>query len=68
MLDRVIATGRPVILSSGMSDLDELDAAVARVEAAGLPLAVLQCATAAWWDSPIIPAPFTPAWRAPHSA
>jgi N,N'-diacetyllegionaminate synthase len=46
MLDRVIETGRPIILSSGMSDLSELDAAVARVKAAGLPLAVLQCTTA----------------------
>jgi N,N'-diacetyllegionaminate synthase len=46
MLDRVIATGRPVLLSSGMSDLAEVDAAVARVKAAGLPLAVLQCTTA----------------------
>ena len=46
MLDRVIAIGRPIILSSGMSDLTELDAAVARVKAAGLPLAVLQCTTA----------------------
>jgi N,N'-diacetyllegionaminate synthase len=46
MLDRAIATRRPVILSSGMSDLGELDAAVARVQAARLPLAVLQCTTA----------------------
>ena len=46
MLDRVIATGRPIILSSGMSDLAELDAAVARVKAAGRQLAVLQCTTA----------------------
>jgi N-acetylneuraminate synthase len=46
MLDRVIATRRPIVLSSGMSDLSELDAAVARVKAAGLPLAVLQCTTA----------------------
>jgi N-acetylneuraminate synthase len=46
MLDRVIATGRPIILSSGMSDVAELDAAVARVKAAGRQLAVLQCTTA----------------------
>jgi N,N'-diacetyllegionaminate synthase len=46
MLDRMIATGRPILLSSGMSDLAELDAAAARVKAAGLPLAVLQCTTA----------------------
>jgi N-acetylneuraminate synthase len=46
MLDRIIATGRPVILSSGMSDLAELDTAASRVKAAALPLAVLQCTTA----------------------
>src|SRR5437870_2808368 len=31
MLDRMAATGLPVILSSGMSCLDEIDAAVARI-------------------------------------
>jgi N-acetylneuraminate synthase len=46
MLDRIVATGRPVILSSGMSDFAELDAAVARVQRNGVPLAVLQCTTA----------------------
>jgi N-acetylneuraminate synthase len=46
LLDAMISTGRPVLLSSGMSDLRELDAAVERVRRAGLPLAVLQCTTA----------------------
>ena len=46
LLDRMIATGLPFILSSGMSALDELDAAVARARTAKLPLAVLQCTTA----------------------
>jgi len=46
LLDRVIETGKPVLLSSGMSDLEELDAAVRRVQAAARPLAVLQCTTA----------------------
>jgi N,N'-diacetyllegionaminate synthase len=46
LLDRVIATGRPILLSSGMSDLGELDSAVDRVRRAGVPLAVLQCTTA----------------------
>jgi N,N'-diacetyllegionaminate synthase len=46
LLDAVIATGRPVLLSSGMSDLAEVDAAVARVKSAGLPLGVMQCTTA----------------------
>ncbi len=43
LLDAMLADGRPMILSSGMSDLAELDAAVARVRAAGAPLTVLQC-------------------------
>ncbi len=43
LLDAMLADGRPMILSSGMSDLAELDAAVDRVRAAGAPLTVLQC-------------------------
>ncbi len=42
-LERMIETGRPIILSSGMSPIAELDAAVNQVKAAALPLAVLQC-------------------------
>ncbi len=45
-LDRMIATGRPVLLSSGMSDLGEIDRAARRVLDAGIPLAVLQCTSA----------------------
>ena len=33
LLDAMLDTGKPVLLSSGMSDLGELDAAVARVRA-----------------------------------
>jgi N,N'-diacetyllegionaminate synthase len=44
LLDRVAATGLPVLLSSGMSGYDELDAAVARLGAT--PYAVLQCTSA----------------------
>lgn len=46
LLDAMIATKRPVLLSSGMSDIAELDKAVERVRRAGLPLAVMQCTTA----------------------
>jgi N,N'-diacetyllegionaminate synthase len=46
LLDRMAATGARVILSSGMSDLAELDVAVARVRSAGAPLSVMQCTTA----------------------
>ena len=46
LLDVMIATGCPILLSSGMSDIAELDKAVDRVRRAGVPLAVLQCTTA----------------------
>lgn len=43
LLDAVAATGKPVLLSSGMSSWDELDAAVAVFRTAGSPLTLLQC-------------------------
>lgn len=46
LLDRMIATGRPVVISSGMSPLAETDAAMARIAAAGNQAGVLQCTTA----------------------
>ncbi len=46
LLDRVLDTGAPVLLSSGMSPLAETDAAVARVKARGRDVGVLQCTTA----------------------
>ncbi len=45
-LEKLIKTGNPIILSSGMSDWRELDTAVKPVQKAGNPLAVLQCTTA----------------------
>ena len=45
LLERMAGTGLPVILSSGMSDLEELDAAVALVGSSA-PVAVLQCTSA----------------------
>ena len=45
-MDAMAATGRPIILSSGMSAYAELQAVVDRLRASGNPLAVLQCATA----------------------
>src|SRR4051794_9997433 len=45
-LDRILATRLPVILSSGMSPLHELDEAVARVKASGVDLTILQCTSA----------------------
>ena len=46
LLDRILDTGAPVLLSSGMSPIAETDAAVARVKARQVPVGVLQCTTA----------------------
>lgn len=46
MLERMMVTGLPILLSSGMSPLSEIDRAVESVKAKGLPLAVFQCTTA----------------------
>src|SRR5688572_23459623 len=46
LLDRILDTGAPVLLSTGMSPLAEIDAAVARVKARGVPVGVFQCTTA----------------------
>jgi N-acetylneuraminate synthase len=43
VLDAILGNGLPIILSTGMSPLHEVDAAVERVRLSGLPLAVLQC-------------------------
>lgn len=44
LLERIAATGKPVFLSSGMSDWAELDAAVEVLRAGG-PLTVMQCSS-----------------------
>lgn len=46
LLEKMIAAGNPVIVSSGMSDWRELDTAVEIVRRNGNPLAVLQCTSA----------------------
>ncbi|MBL8171792.1 MAG: N-acetylneuraminate synthase family protein, partial [Acidobacteria bacterium] len=46
LLEKMARTGNPVILSSGMSDWAELDAAVHCVREHGAAVAVLQCTTA----------------------
>ncbi len=46
MLERITSAGKPVILSSGMSDWNELDAAVRQIRQTKNPLAVLQCTSA----------------------
>lgn len=46
MLDYLLATGLPIILSSGLSPLTEIDHAVERIKAKGVPCIILQCTTA----------------------
>ena len=46
MLDKIAATGKPVILSSGMSSWAELDQAVAFLQSRGTAVSILQCTTA----------------------
>src|SRR6266446_7854957 len=43
LLARMIESRRPLIVSSGMSDLAELDIVAKNVQSSGLPLAILQC-------------------------
>jgi N-acetylneuraminate synthase len=45
LLAKMARTGKPVILSSGMSDWEEMDAAVNCVRENGAPVAILQCTT-----------------------
>ena len=45
LLERIAATGKPVLVSSGMSNWAELDAAVTTLKSGG-PVTVLQCASA----------------------
>jgi len=46
MFECMIATGLPILLSSGMSPLNEIDTTVELVKARGIPLTVLQCTSA----------------------
>ena len=43
LLDAMAASGLPVMLSTGMSPMAEIDAAVERVRSHGVPIAVMQC-------------------------
>ncbi len=46
LLDRILDTRAPVLLSTGMSPIEEVDAAVARVRARTVDVGVFQCTTA----------------------
>lgn len=43
LIDAICADGKPVLVSSGMSGWDDIDATVLRVRGAGAPVSVLQC-------------------------
>lgn len=43
LFDYLVDTKLPIMLSTGMSAIEEIDAAVARIQAGGIPLAVSQC-------------------------
>ncbi len=46
MLEKIARTGKPVILSSGMSSFEELDQTVGFLQGFGNELSILQCTTA----------------------
>ena len=46
MIEEMARTGKPMLLSSGMSSWMELDRAVDCIRAAGAPVAIFQCTTA----------------------
>jgi len=45
MLEKICQTGKPIILSSGMSSFAELDSAVKFIEERGNDISILQCTT-----------------------
>ncbi len=45
MLDAMCATGAPILLSTGMSPLAEIDGIVERIRGTGADLAILQCSS-----------------------
>lgn len=46
MLEKIARSGKPIILSSGMSDLDELEKTIDFLKAFPNPISLLQCTTA----------------------
>jgi N,N'-diacetyllegionaminate synthase len=43
MFERIMATRLPILMSTGMSSLEEIDAAVALIKRHDIPLGILQC-------------------------
>lgn len=46
LFDRIVATGLPVFVSTGMSSLNEIDLVVAQIRRHNVPVTVLQCTSA----------------------
>lgn len=46
LLDRMLETGKPILLSTGMSGFEEIDDAVAYIRRENVEFAVMQCSTA----------------------
>jgi N-acetylneuraminate synthase len=46
MFERMCATELPILISTGMSPLSEIDAAIQRIKGKNLPLVLLQCTSA----------------------
>lgn len=46
MLDKMLETGKPILLSTGMSSLDEIDETVEYIRRRDVEYAVMQCSTA----------------------
>ena len=46
LLEKVVRTGKPIIISSGMSNFTELDQTVAFLRSKNAPFSILQCTTA----------------------
>lgn len=46
LFERMLATGLPILISTGMSPLAEIDEAVKRIQSQGTPVTVMQCTSA----------------------
>jgi N-acetylneuraminate synthase len=46
MFDRILKTGLPILLSTGMSTIDEIDSVVERLRSGQAPFGVMQCTSA----------------------
>ena len=46
LFERIVQTNLPILLSTGMSSLSEIDGAVEKIKRANLPFVVMQCHTA----------------------